>query len=106
MRAEGVRAGKYLCFFGISVFTPGLFECLKYHIENDIRRAGEFQLTAAQETLCERERYIAFEAYGERCDAGVPLGLVETQLALALNSPRRNDVLSSMVRMIAESGRE
>ena len=101
LRVEGLRRNEYLCFFGMQVFTPGIFECLEFHIRNDIRERGEIQLTSAQQMLGARERYIAFEAVGERYDMGVPFGFVETQIALALNSPERDRMLASLVTIIA-----
>ena len=101
LRVEGLRRNEYLCFFGMQVFTPGIFDCLEYHIKNDIRQRGEIQLTNAQQMLASRERYVAFEAVGERYDMGVPFGFVETQIALALNSPERDRMLASLVTIIA-----
>ena len=37
--------------------------------------------------LMERERYLACEVAGSRYDMGVPEGLIETQIALALRGP-------------------
>lgn len=104
LRTEGVPVGKFLCLFGMHVFTPGIFDCLQHLLDNDIRERGEIQLTSAQALLVERERYLAFEAQGERYDTGVPFGLVETQIALALNSPMRDQMLASLVHIIADSG--
>jgi len=104
LRTEGLRRGYYLCFFGMHVLTPTLFECLEEHIKNNVRERGEIQLTSALEKLRQRERYLAFEAEGERYDTGVPFGLVETQIALALNSPMRDEMLGSLVQIIARSG--
>lgn len=105
LRTPGLRAGEYLCFFGMHVFTPAIFDCLQYNIEHDVREKGEFQLTSAQALLAEREEYLAFEARGERYDMGVPFGLAETQLALALNSPMREEMIASVIRILAEQGR-
>jgi UTP--glucose-1-phosphate uridylyltransferase len=104
LRTPGVRVGLYLCFFGMQVFTPTIFDCLEYHIQHNIRERGEFQLTTAQDLLRSQERYIAFEADGERYDMGVPFGLAETQIALALNSPMRDRMLTSIVRIIGRGG--
>lgn len=87
LRTPGLPDDEYLCFFGIHVFTPGLFGCLQELIESDIRQKGEIQLTSAQARLQQRERYLVCEVHGERYDMGVPEGLVETQIALALQSP-------------------
>ena len=104
LRTPGLRRGEYLCFFGMQVFTPSIFDCLEYHVRKDIRERGEIQLTSAQEMLRQRERYLAYEAVGERYDMGVPYGYVETQIALALHSPARDGMLASIVRLIARSG--
>ncbi len=87
LRAPGVPDGQYLVHFGIHAFTPTIFDCLEHLIQNDIRQRGEIQLTSAQVLLMERERYLACEVAGIRCDMGVPEGLIETQIALALRSP-------------------
>ena len=87
LRAPGVPDGQYLVHFGIHAFTPTIFDCLEYLIQNDRRERGEIQLTSAQVLLMERERYLACEVAGIRCDMGVPEGLIETQIALALRGP-------------------
>ncbi len=105
LRVEGLRRGQYLCFFGMHVFTPAIFDCLEYNIAHDLRQKGEIQLTSAQDLLRQRERYMAVEALGERYDMGVPFGLVETQLALTLHSPAREEMLASLIRILAGQGR-
>ncbi|HEY3396781.1 MAG TPA: sugar phosphate nucleotidyltransferase [Armatimonadota bacterium] len=87
LATSGVPAGQYLCFFGMHVFTPDIFDCLAELITGDQRERGEFQMTSAQELLRRRRRYLAVEVHGRRHDLGVPEGLVETQVALALRSP-------------------
>jgi UTP--glucose-1-phosphate uridylyltransferase len=87
LRAPGVPDGQYLVHFGIHAFTPAIFDCLEHLIQNDLRQRGEIQLTSAQLLLMEREQYLACEVKGIRCDMGVPEGLIETQIALALRGP-------------------
>ena len=87
LRAPGVPDGQYLVHFGIHAFTPAIFDCLELLIQNDRRERGEIQLTSAQALLMERERYLACEVAGARYDMGVPEGLIETQIALALRGP-------------------
>ena len=99
LRAEGLPEGQYLCFFGLHAMTPGIFDRLEHAIRHDLREKGEIQLTAAQAALCQRERYLAFVVDGERYDTGVPGGLVETQLALALRSPLRESVRETLRRL-------
>lgn len=83
----GLPEDTYLCFLGMHVFTPDIFDCLEEQIRNNRRERGEFQLTSAQELLRSRRRYLAAEVRGSRHDMGNPEGLVETQLSLALHSP-------------------
>jgi UTP--glucose-1-phosphate uridylyltransferase len=87
LRTPGLPDGEYLCFFGIHAFTPAIFDCLGYLIDHDLRQRGEIQLTSAQELLFARERYLVCEVAGVRHDMGIPEGLIETQIALALRSP-------------------
>lgn len=102
LRVEGLLWGMYLCFFGMHVFTPSIFESLQYAIEHDLRENGEFQLTSAQERLrAGGERVVAFEAVGERHDIGIPFGYAQTQAALAIHSVYREQMLASLVRMLA-----
>jgi len=105
LRTPGLRPDEYLCFFGMHVFTPTLFDCLGENIAHDVREKGEFQLTSAQAMLAAREPYLAFETLGERYDMGVPFGLAETQLALALNSSMREEMIASLIRILAEQGK-
>ena len=51
-------------------------------------------MTSAQELLFERGRFVVSEVLGERYDMGVPEGLIETQIALALHSPFRDQTLA------------
>lgn len=103
LQTPGVKRGYYLCFFGMHVFPPTIFDCLAHHIENNIRQSGEIQMTSSMKMLRERERYIAVETKGERYDMGVPLGFVETQAALALNGVDRTEMLSALLRIVAKS---
>jgi len=105
LRTPGLRDDEYLCFFGMHVFTPQLFALLEDNIRHDRREKGEFQLTSAQAMLAAQGPYLAYEAEGQRYDMGVPFGLAETQLALALNSPLREEMIASVVRILAEQGR-
>ncbi len=102
LRQAGLLHGMYLCFFGMHIMTPQIFDCLKYAMDNDLREKGEFQFTSAQERLrASGERYLAFEAVGERHDIGIPFGYAQTQAALALNSIYKEQMLSALVRALA-----
>ena len=87
LQTSGLRDGHYLSFFGIHAFSPAIFDCLAYLIDNNLRHRSEIQLTSAQELLFAREHYLLCKIAGVRSDMGVPEGLIETQIALALRSP-------------------
>jgi UTP--glucose-1-phosphate uridylyltransferase len=96
-------AGNYLAHFGIHVFGPQIFDSLEYLIKNNIREKGEFQLTAAQEHMRSQtpDKYWAVVTQGQRYDTGIPYGLMETQLALALNGIHRTDICEAIARILA-----
>ena len=96
----GLRAGHYLCFFGMHVLTPIVMKILADEVA---RRgdAGGVQLTAALTRLAARERYLACELQGRRYDIGVKYGLLTAQLALALAGQDRDEVLSGLVELLA-----
>jgi len=97
----GLRAGHYLCFFGMHVLTPTIMGILS----DGIREAGEglgVQLSSALVKLAERERYLACEIAGRRFNLGVKFGLLNAQLALALDGHDREEVLAQLVELLAQ----
>lgn len=106
LRTPGLRRDEYLCLFGVSVFPPALFDLLDHQIRHNIRERGEIQLTSALEMLRGEGRYLAVEIDGARYDMGVPFGYVQTQLALAVNSPARRQVLASLPNLLTLGHRE
>jgi UTP--glucose-1-phosphate uridylyltransferase len=96
----GLRAGHYLCFFGMHVLTPAVMELLA----EEISRAGDgnVHLTTALSALARRERYLASELIGRRYDIGLRYGLLTAQLALALSGEDRDEVLSNLVELLAK----
>lgn len=98
----GLPAGNYLAHFGIHVFSPRIFDSLEYLIKNDLREKNEIQLTAAQEHLRQQvDKYWAVTVQGQRYDTGIPYGLMETQLALALNGIHRKEICEAIARILA-----
>lgn len=97
----GLRAGHYLCFFGMHVLTPAVMELLA----EDVRQragAGPVQLTGALRRLAGRERYLAAELRARRYDIGARYGLLTAQLALAFSGKDRDEVLSGLVELLAK----
>jgi UTP--glucose-1-phosphate uridylyltransferase len=96
----GLRAGHYLCFFGMHVLTPAVMEVLG-QLVNDAAHPGPVQLSAALAKLAARERYLALEVKGLRYNIGLKYGLLFAQLALALDGQDREEVLAQMVELLA-----
>lgn len=80
---SGLPQNHFLCFFGMQILTPAIFDILQSHIENNLREKGEIQLTSALAELLEKEGMVGLEIDGQRLDMGTPLGYVQTQIALA-----------------------
>ena len=98
----GLPAGNYLAHFGMWVFSPRIFDSLEHLIKNNLREKGEFQLTAAQEHLRQNtDKYWVVHTQGQRYDTGIPYGLMETQLALALNGVHRPEICEAIARILA-----
>jgi UTP--glucose-1-phosphate uridylyltransferase len=107
LATPGLPAGNYLSHFGMHVFTPRIFDSLEYLIANNIREKGEIQLTAAQEHLRQQtDKYWAVIIAGQRYDTGIPYGLIETQIALALNSIYRTETCEGIARILAMQVRD
>ena len=92
----GLRAGHYLCFFGMHVLTPVIFDLL-----DALGDSGRRQVSPALALLAGRERYLAYEVAGNRSNLGVTYGLLVAQLALALSGKDRADILSQLVDLLA-----
>lgn len=97
----GLRAGYYLCFFGMHVLTPTVMWLLAEQVAAAGERGG-VQLSPALAQLATRERYLAFETDGRRYDIGTRYGFLYAQLALALSGQDRNEVLSQLVTLLAQ----
>ena len=102
LHTPGLRAGHYLCFFGMHVLTPLIFDILAGQLSN-AGANGEIQLTPALQELAKRERYLALELAGSRYDIGRKFGLLQTQIALATAGKDSAEVLSSIIDLLAEA---
>ena len=98
----GLRAGHYLCIFGIHVFTPTLMDLLSAAID----RAPVDALLTLSPVLADlagRERYLALEVEGKRYNIGVKYGLLVGQLALALEGVDRDAVLAQLLETFGDA---
>jgi UTP--glucose-1-phosphate uridylyltransferase len=95
----GLRAGHYLCFFGMHVLPAALFGPL----ERGLREAGDpttVSLTQALATLPGRARWLALEVAATRFDLGEKYGLLMAQLALGLAGRDRDEVLAQVTELL------
>lgn len=95
----GLRSGQYLCFYGMHVLTPVIFEILEALMKQS--STGRVSLSAALGELAQREQYLAMIQRGRRFDVGVKYGLFTAQLALAMNGEERDEVLAQLVDVLA-----
>lgn len=100
----GLRAGHYLCFFGMHVLTPTVMDILAEAVAA-AGPASNIHLTSALQHLLNRERYLASELHGRRYDIGSKYGLLTAQLALALDGVDRDEVLTGLVELLATKAR-
>ena len=95
----GLRAGHYLCFFGMHVLTPVVMEVLAELLAASGGKS--VHLSTALAKLAKKERYLAAELGGRRYDIGAKYGLLTAQLALGLAGKDRDEVLTGIVELLA-----
>lgn len=112
----GLRAGHYLCFFGMHVLTTTVMEILAGMVHTAMHSCADqskqfsnkkpvnISLSEALTVLATREKYLAWEGMAQRYDVGVKYGLLIAQMALALNGSDRDFVLARLLELLA--GRE
>ncbi|WP_205500852.1 UTP--glucose-1-phosphate uridylyltransferase [Rufibacter psychrotolerans] len=100
LQTPGLRAGFYLCFFGMHVLTPSVFSILQQQIESGTQNV---QLTPALQEVAATEKYLALEVKGNRYDLSKKQGLLQAQIALGLAGQAHDETLTSMVELLAEA---
>jgi UTP--glucose-1-phosphate uridylyltransferase len=101
LHVPGLRAGHYLCFFGMHVLTSTVFELLDGEVRDGIGdSSAQIPLTPLLNTIASREKYLALETRGTRHNLGVKYGFVDAQLALALAGVDRERMLSGLLESI------
>jgi len=91
----GLRAGHYLCFFGMHVLSPLVMSILGQHLI--AANGGKIGLTDALNELAQKEQYLALEKNDWRFDMGTRYGLLKAQLALALNGEDRDQLMAELL---------
>jgi UTP--glucose-1-phosphate uridylyltransferase len=99
LMVPGLRAGYYLCFFGIHVLTPDVMDLLDAQVRQtpDGRVAT---ISRALQQLARTTQYLALEMNDYRYNVGVKYGLLTAQLALALSGHDREDILAMLLEML------
>jgi UTP--glucose-1-phosphate uridylyltransferase len=97
----GLRAGHYLCFFGLHALTPTVIELLDEAVRASDGRGG-IALSPVLHTLARREKYLALEARGRRYPLDARYGLLTAQLALALSGSGREEVLTILSELLVQ----
>jgi len=95
LMVSGLRAGYYLCFFGMHVLTPAVMNILA-----DLPAPSPVSPALAE--LARREQYLAMECASRRYDVGTRYGILTAQMALALSGKDREEVLSRMLELLAQ----
>lgn len=96
----GLRTGHYLCFFGMHILKPKIFDILETLLEDKDARPS---LSDALEILTKQEQYLASVIQGRRYDLENRYGMLTAQMALALDGRNREEVLTQLVELLAES---
>jgi len=105
----GLRAGHYLCFFGMHVLTPTIMEILEEQMAKDDtgskaakeQMGGGITLSEALAVLATKEKYLALEERALRYDVGVKYGLLTAQVALSINGVDHDEVLTRLLELLA-----
>lgn len=100
LQTSGLRAGYYLCFFGMHVFMPVVFDLLQKVLDSN---GNNIQLTPTLQQLAETEKYLALEVKGARYDLSRKHGLLRAQIALGLAGEAHSETLSTLVEALAEA---
>jgi UTP--glucose-1-phosphate uridylyltransferase len=99
LHVPGLRAGYYLCFFGIHVLTPAVMDLLDYELKNSAN--GDLAaISSALNELARKEKYLALEMNDYRFNVGVKYGLLNAQLALALTGKDRDEVITMLMELL------
>lgn len=102
LQTPGLRAGFYLCFFGMHVLMPKIFELLAHNF-SDQSQNDPYGLTPALDTCARREKYLALEVKGARYDISNKWGMLKAQIALGLKGREKDAVLGAITEILVES---
>lgn len=95
----GLRAGYYLCFFGMHVLSPTVMTILERNFKDSKEKI--IGLTDALNELAQKEKYLALEKNDLRFDIGERYGLMKAQIAIALSGNDRDQVMTELLEFFA-----
>ena len=102
LNIPGLRMGYYLCVFGMHALQPSIFSILETQFEQCQKQGKELQLTPALHQLALDQAYLALEMKGRRFDLSGSHGYLQAQLGLGLAGREKEEVLTTVLRLLAE----
>jgi UTP-glucose-1-phosphate uridylyltransferase/mevalonate kinase len=78
LHVDGLPEDEYLTIFGQYIIKPQIFDYLEEHINNNVRKHGEFQITSTLERLRREDGFLGLVIDGQRYDIGRPEYYLET----------------------------
>ena len=84
------------------IFKPSIFNFLDEKIE---KRQPNVLLTPVLQELADAEKYLALEIKGTRYDTSKKLGLLQAQIALGLAGNLKDEMLTSIIQIMADSAK-
>ena len=103
LQTPGLRAGYYLCFFGMHVFTSQIFDILENYHNEAMAKNESYILTPALQELASKDKYLALEVKGHRYDIGKKFGHLQAQIALSMAGQDKDRILATLVESLAEA---
>jgi len=101
LHTPGLRSGYYLCFFGMHLFKPVVFDLLSENMN-----AGDnppYLLTPVMQKIAANDKYLAMEIKGCRYDTSIKLGLLRAQIALGLAGDIKDELLTTIIGLLSEN---
>ncbi|MDP0490257.1 MAG: sugar phosphate nucleotidyltransferase [Verrucomicrobiota bacterium JB023] len=99
----GLRAGRYLCFFGMHVLPARAMDLLSDQLAS-LSPGESLGLTATLNHLANSGKYLALQINGKRFNLGRRYGILRAQLDLSLAGPHRDEVMAMIIETLASEG--
>lgn len=100
LTVPGLRCGHYLCFFGMHVLPAKAMKHLSEQLAT-LPAGEQLGLTATLNYLADNGEYLALRIDGQRFNLGERYGLLRAQLALSLAGPHRDEVMATIIELLA-----